>query len=163
MPAKLPGLRQNNRKAWEVWVILDSWQQSVTAPHLLPTSKIMPKPTFKNHHCSETQSTQKKPVRWQVAAQPSSAHFWTPKHRHSNPLNHSQRGYSPLTQVRTWKVWWMHQDGELQSQRFFHQMSHPCLPALQGQEILVVLILSPHFFNTTGNYVLIFSSSRLLV
>lgn len=108
MPAEFPGLRQNNRKAWEVWVLPWTPGSKLTAPHLLPTSKKMPKPTFrvvwtepsqtkKNHHCSEIQSTQIKPVRWQVAAQPRWAHCWTSQHGHSNSLNHSPREGKLLT------------------------------------------------------------------
>lgn len=92
---------------------LDSWQQSVAAPHLLSPSKKMPKPTFrvmstaasrikkKNHHCSEIQSTRLKPVGRQTAAQQSSACCWTSRmsHRRTDPPNRSLTGKFPLSKM----------------------------------------------------------------
>lgn len=95
MPAEFPGLRQNNRKSWEVWVLpwtpgSKVWQHHICFPH----QRKCPSPLLgwceqhlsklKNHQCAEIQSTQIKPVRWQVAV-----HCWTSQHRHTNPLNHS--------------------------------------------------------------------------
>lgn len=44
-----------------------------------------------------------KPVRWPGAAQPSSAHCWTPQHRHTNPSNHSpMEGKLPAPRNACW-------------------------------------------------------------